>query len=47
VFAAGGASGEGVAEGWFSAGVTFHLVDATSNEDLLTYTVEAIDCAQR
>lgn len=47
VFAAGGASGEGVAEGWFSAGVTFHLVDATSNSDLLTYTVEAIDCAQR
>lgn len=47
VFAAGGSNGEGLAEGWYSAGVTFHLVDAVSNQDLLSYTVEAIDCAQR
>ena len=47
VFAGGGSAGEAVAEGWFSAGVTFHVIDATSNRDLTSYTVDALDCAQQ
>ena len=45
VFAAGTSSGEGVAEGWFSSGVTFHLIDSGSGKELLSYNVEALDCA--
>lgn len=47
VFAGGGSAGEAVAEGWFSEGVTFHVIDATSNRDLTSYTVDALDCVQR
>ena len=47
VFSVAGASGEAVAEGWFSAGVKFHLVDGVNNVDLVTYTVDALPCVQQ
>lgn len=46
VFAAGGAAGEAIAEGWFAEGVTFHLINGASNAELVTYPVEALNCAQ-
>ncbi len=44
VFAGGGSSGEAVANGWVAAGVEFHVVDAASNADLASYTVDALKC---
>jgi len=44
VFAAGGVEGQSVAEGWVTAGVTFHLMDVADGKELLAYTVEAVRC---
>lgn len=46
VFAGGSATGEATAEGWFSADVIFHVINATSNSELVSYPVEALNCAR-
>lgn len=44
VFAAGGVEGQSVAEGWVTAGVTFHLMDVADGKELLVYAVKAMRC---